>query len=159
MPHSKAWHGVCTCIIGATSTERTLQHEQDPPHYLHFFSATCFNCKVWHYHGTSALLEPKQRFCQSRVFCAFYDSSRKYLSFNWSTPFSIYWVYSTVVLFKWNTVESKMRMNTKGSILLLSPLLLTILLSVHGSKALLSTGACRQRRPRNSLPNFLRYTS
>lgn len=47
--------------------------------------ASCFTCKVWHYHGTSALLEPKQRFSQSGPLCAFLNSSCDYLSFNWAS--------------------------------------------------------------------------
>lgn len=48
-------------------------------------SASCFTCKVWHNHGTSALLEPKQRFSQSGPLCAFFNPSCEYLSFNWAS--------------------------------------------------------------------------
>lgn len=60
-----------------------------------------------------------------------------------------------------NPAKNKICTNTKGSFSMspsVSPVLPPFLV-LHGSKALIRTWACWQCRPRNSLPNFLRYTS
>lgn len=67
---------------GSLNTEN-IPNWQTPPQQsplslmLHLQSVT--------YHGTSALLEPKQRFSQSGPLCAFFNPSCEYLSFNWAS--------------------------------------------------------------------------
>lgn len=90
------------------------QNWQDPLQQLHSLPDSCFTCKVWHYHGTSAFLEPKQRFCQSKPLCAFLNSSCEYLSFNWAAILYLVGLLYCGAL-QCNPTKNNICNNTKGS--------------------------------------------
>lgn len=134
MPCLPFFTSQCTLTSGNNLNTENIQNWQDPLQELHLLLNSCFTCKVWHYHGTSALLEPKQRFCQSRPLCAFFILPVN-TSASTEPPYCSWWAYCTVVLCNATLQRTRFLIIPKVPPLFLLPP--PPLLFLHGSKALI----------------------